>query len=384
MSAGPLSSAMRIAPLAAALAEQTERDRALPPELIGELREAGMFHLCLPRSQGGPEAEPAEMFEALEALARGDGASAWCAMVASTSSLLGAYLQPQRAGEIFDGGRSVAAGVFAPRGAATPEGEEFTVAGRWSFVSGIGHSDWVFCGCIVNDADGPQLLEGGRPDVRLMAMPRSEVEVIDTWSVAGLCGTGSHDVSADRRAVPAGRGVSLFSQRPLEPGPLYAFPLFGLLALGICAVSLGIARGALDELGMLAGAKRPAPGARSLAERPVVQSDLARAEAALRAARALALDQIGAAWSAAEAGRELTDELRLGLRLAATHGTETAAAVATTAYRAGGGSSIYSSSPLQRRFRDANVATQHMMVAPPTWELAGRLLLGQPTDTSQL
>ena len=121
-----------------------------------------------------------------------------------------------------------------------------------------------------------------------------------------------------------------------------------------------------------------------MAERSTVQVELARAEASLRAARALALEQIQSAWMAAERGEALSDELRLGLRLAATHATETAAHVATAMYRAGGGSSIYSSSPLQRRFRDANVATQHMMVAPATWELAGRLLFGQPTDTSQL
>jgi len=384
MTEAPLESARRIAPLAAALAEQIERDRALPAELIGELREAGMFHLCLPRSRGGPEAGAAEFFEVLETLGRGDGATGWCAMVASTSSLLGAYLEPGQADAIFDGGRSIAAGVFAPRGRATRADHGFTVDGRWAFVSGIGHSDWVLAGCIVHGGDGPELLPGGRPDVRLMAMPAGEVEVIDTWSVAGLCGTGSHDVATGARAVPAARGVSLFSDRPREPGALYAFPLFGLLALGISAVAMGIARGALEELIALAAGKRPAPGTRSPAERATIQTEVARAEAALRAARALALEQIGAAWGAAEAGRALTDELRLGLRLASTHATETAAAVATAAYRAGGAGAIYSASPLQRRLRDANVATQHMMVAPATWELTGRLLLGQPTDTSQL
>jgi hypothetical protein len=53
-------------------------------------------------------------------------------------------------------------------------------------------------------------------------------------------------------------------------------------------------------------------------------------------------------------------------------------------YHAAGGSSIYDSSPLQRRFRDVHVATQHVMVAPATWELTGRLLLGLRTDTTQL
>nr|MBA3808853.1 hydroxylase [Solirubrobacterales bacterium] len=95
-------------------------------------------------------------------------------------------------------------------------------------------------------------------------------------------------------------------------------------------------------------------------------------------------EQARAAWSAAEGGEPISVEQRLGLRLAASHATETAAAVVTAMYHAGGGSSIYDSSPLQRRLRDVHVATQHMMVAPPSWELSGRLLLGLASDTSQL
>jgi indole-3-acetate monooxygenase len=48
--------------------------------------------------------------------------------------------------------------------------------------------------------------------------------------------------------------------------------------------------------------------------------------------------------------------------------------------RRGGGSAIYDSHRLQRRLRDA----QHMLVARATWELSGRVLLGLPTDLSQL
>ncbi len=380
----PAQAARRIAPLAASLSVQTERDRALTPELLEELRAAGLFHLCLPRSAGGPEAAPAELFEALETLGRADGASGWVAMIASTTAVLGAYLSPAETGAIFAGGQSIAGGVFAPRGRALRHGASFQVTGRWSFVSGVGHSDWVFGGCIVQGDQGPELLAGGRPDIRLMALPRAEAEVIDTWHVSGLCGTGSHDLSVEDLSVERGRAVSLFSDRPREPGPLYAFPLFGLLALGIAAVALGIARGSIDALLGLVAAKPAAPGSRAPAERPALQAELARAEAALRAARAHAPVIIGLSWVPAVRGAPLTDSHRLGLRLAATHATETAAAVATAMYRAGGGSSIYADSPLQRCFRDANVATQHIMVAPTSWELTGRLLLGAPTDTSQL
>lgn len=380
----PVQAAARIAPHAASLAERIEHERALPPELLGELLDAGLLSMCLPGVLGGREAEPREMALALEQLARGDGASAWCAMIASTSSLLGAFLPAAEAARIYAGGRAVTGGVFAPRGHAQRREDGFLVSGRWSFVSGVGHCAWVMGGCVVHDGEQPELLPGGGPDVRLMLMPIESVEVIDTWSVVGLRGTGSHDIAAADLLVPAERAVSLFSDRPLYPGPLYAFPLFGLLALGIAAVALGIARGAIEDLVELAGGKPPSGSAKPLAARATVQAQVARAEAALRAARALLLEEAAASWAAAASGGPIDTERRLGLRLAATHATRTSATVATAMYEAGGGTSIYDSCPLQRRFRDAHVATQHMMVAPTSWELTGRLLLGLPSDTAQL
>jgi hypothetical protein len=51
--------------------------------------------------------------------------------------------------------------------------------------------------------------------------------------------------------------------------------------------------------------------------------------------------------------------------------------VVTSAYRAGGGSSVYASSPLQRRLRDVNALTQHFLVRNDTLTTAGAILAGQ-------
>jgi alkylation response protein AidB-like acyl-CoA dehydrogenase len=214
----------------------------------------------------------------------------------------------------------------------------------------------------------------------MMFMRAHEVELIDTWDAVGMRGTGSGDMAVKDVRVPQGRSVSFMTDRPRDTGPLYAFPPFGLLALGIAAVASGNARAALEDLKALAGAKKPGGSSRSLAERSTIQADFARAEAALEAARALAEARIAVAWGQASNGSALDAPARAGLRLAATHLTRTAADVVRCAYDMAGGSSVYSSHPLQRRFRDAHVATQHMMVAPPTYELAGRVLLGLPTD----
>src|ERR1700740_1557860 len=110
----PLLAAQRIAPLAAELAERIERERCLPSGLLRELVDAGLFSLCLPRALGGGERQTRELVLALEELARGDGATGWCAMIASTSSLLGAYLPPAEAELIFAGGRNVTGGGLGP------------------------------------------------------------------------------------------------------------------------------------------------------------------------------------------------------------------------------------------------------------------------------
>jgi alkylation response protein AidB-like acyl-CoA dehydrogenase len=217
-----------------------------------------------------------------------------------------------------------------------------------------------------------------------MLFPHSQAKIVDTWNVSGLRGTGSHDLEIHDLLVPAGRSTSIITDRPREQGPLYRFPVFGLLALGGAAVALGIARASIDELVRLAAAKVPTGGRRRLSERGVVQTELAEAEAMIGSARAFLFEACAQAWQAASAASELPIAARARLRLAATHATATSAKVVDLMYNAGGGTSIYAGSPLQRCFRDVHVVTQHVMVARATLELVGRILFGLETDTSML
>ena len=380
----PVSEAQALAAIAAELAAEGEKERRLAPRLVEGIVEAGLFRLCVPASLGGLESPAGTLVEAVEELARGDGAAGWCLAINATSGLLAGYLEEEPARLIFGDTRSVAGGVFAPRGRATATQDGFRVTGRWPFASGCRHCDWLMGGCVVEEGDDVRRLPNGMPDVRLMLAPAREVIVHDTWRVAGLRATGSHDIEFAALRIPAGHGVSVFTDRPTAPGPLYAFPLFGLLAIAIAGVGLGIGRGALDDLVALAAAKTPTGSTRTLAQRSTAQAETARAEASLRSARAFLHEAIGEAWGEAATTGAVSVQQRGALRLAATHATTTGAAVAETAFRLGGASAIYDESPLQRRFRDAQVATQHMLVGPATWELTGRLLLGQPTDATQL
>jgi alkylation response protein AidB-like acyl-CoA dehydrogenase len=235
----------------------------------------------------------------------------------------------------------------------------------------------MFGGCVVAD-EGP---DGGTP--RILALPVAELEIIDTWQTGGLRGTGSHDAVASDVFVPEHRSLWLVDA-PTSDAALYRFPIFAFFALSIAAAALGNARGAIEDLRTLAVGKVGLGSRRTVAEKPGTWSAVAQAEASLRAARAFYYEAIGDAWDSARSGEAVSLEQRTGLRLAATHAVRTAADVARGMYDLGGGSAIYEDSPLQRRFRDAHTATAHFQVNAATWELTGRLLLGQPTETGML
>jgi indole-3-acetate monooxygenase len=368
--------------LARELAGSTEQARRLPEELVGRLRAGGLLRAGAPRSVGAPEAPPAVTLRCAETVARGDASAGWCVSIAATSSLLAAYLPADGAAEIFGDPEAVAAGVWAPRGTATPSDAGFRVSGRWPYCSGIMHSDFLFVGTVIDTGASPG---AGPARLRVVGLPTGEVEILDTWHTSGLRGTGSHDAVATDVFVPGHRTLSLFDG-PAVDAPLYRFPIFRYFALSIAAAALGNARGAIDDLAVLAAAKVGQDSRRTLAERPATQSAVAESEASLRAARAFYYQAIDDAWQAAQQPQPqpVSVELRTALRLAATHAVRTSAEVARAMYDLGGGTAIYEDSALQRRFRDAHVATAHFQVNPASWELTGRLLLGQPTRTEML
>ena len=375
-----LAEAEKISEVARGLAVDNERERRLVPALVERLRDSGLMRAGALRTLGAAQAPPGIALECAETIARGDAATGWCVSIAITSSLLAGYLPEEGAAEALGDARTIAAGVWAPRGVARPVDGGFLVSGRWAFCSGITHSEYFFGGCVLVTGDEA---EGAPPVLRAVGIPVREMEILDTWHTSGLRATGSHDAVADDVFIPTHRTISLLDG-PVVDASLYRFPLFGYFALSIAAAALGNARGAIDDLLDLAGRKVALGARRTLAEKPMTQAAVGQAEAALRAARAFYYQAIDDAWQAAESGGPVSVELRTGLRLAATHAVRTSAEVARSMYDLGGGSSIYETSPLQRRFRDANTATAHMQVNPAMWETTGRVLLDLPTNTTQL
>ena len=375
---------LALLPEIAVRAEETEKARRLPADLAAKLADAGAFNLSKPAALGGLELEPLDFMKIVATVAEADASAGWCVMIAVTSTLGAAYMPEPVAQEIFGADDVITGGVFAPMGKAEDQGDHYLLSGQWQWGSGSANCSWLGGGAMIFKDGDLQKFESGAPYHRMLFFPAQDVSFIDSWHVAGLKGTGSGDFSVENLKVPKDRSVSFVGDQPRDPGALYKFPLFGLLALGVSSVALGNARAALEEISNIAINKKTPGGGRSMAQRATVQADLARASAQLGGAFAYLEAAISECWAEAKGAGAISAKGRANLRLACAHATEISAEVCKIAYTLGGGGAVYSTSSLQRRFRDAHVATQHIATAPAVFELAGRVLLEQPVDMAML
>jgi alkylation response protein AidB-like acyl-CoA dehydrogenase len=372
--AAVLDAVEALAPGIAGRAAEIEAARRLPADLLDDLKRAGVFRLLLPASHGGIEADVPSVFHVLETLARADASVAWTVMIGSASwrDLVG--LPRSTFDGLFASGPDVAiAGAINPTGSAEPVDGGYLVNGRWSFASGCEHADWILGDCVEGVVDGV-------PQLRIAVFTPDQVVIEDTWDVSGLRGTGSHHFRVDGVVVPAERTLSLQDESSCVDAPIVRIPQLALYSHAIATVAIGLARGALDDILDLAVHKVPLLAAAPLATNPTFQMELASAEAELSAARALLYDNADAMWAAAAHDVEPSMAERARLRACAVWMTECAASVVNRAYRAGGGSSLYSTCPLQRRLRDVHAITQHFLVRQDTLMTAGAVLAGNDVD----
>jgi alkylation response protein AidB-like acyl-CoA dehydrogenase len=377
-----LAAVAELAPRLAARAAETEAGRRLAPDVVDELRSAGCFRMLLPRSHGGDEVDLVTGMRVLEELARADGSVGWTVGIGGSGWLDLCHLPRATFDALYAGGPIVTAGVIAPSGTASPVDGGYRISGRWGFASGCEHADRLYGNCFdTGEVNGSG---EGPPPMRVAVFAPEEVAIEDTWTVSGLNGTGSHHVVVDDVVVPADRTYALLTAEPCVDTAMTRIPLPTPFASLLASVAIGIAQGALDDVLGLAPGKVPLFAPAPLASGPVFQQALATADARLRAARAILREDAGELFATAEADEDITVELRARVRASATWATDTAAAVVDAAYRAGGGTSLYATSPLQRRLRDVHAVTQHFLVRPDTMVMAGAVLAGQDTDTTLL
>ena len=372
--------------MARSLGDEAERLRQTPPELAEQIARAGLYQLYLPRSMGGPEADPLTAFQAVEELSRADGSVGWNVMIANAMALnlgrLPVDVGRELAGTPADyraAGSARPGGPSAGRVWQAPDG--WRVTGRWNFASGFHQARWLYCTCFLMDGEQPRRNAQGRPVLRAVWVPREKVTMVDTWSTVGMRGTGSQDFVVDDVFVP-NRHSLLADAPPLEPGPLYNNRArFVIVWTPSAANALGIARGAIDALAEIATTEASTLSTALLRDRPAVQARVGEADAIVNAARAYVLDAVGRLWARLCAGEAPTDQDIAQGRLAIVHAMHEAVRAVDKVFHAAGTNAIYTRLPLERAFRDVHVAVQHGAALPSYFESAGKVLLGlRPED----
>ncbi len=318
--------------------------------------------LMIPRPFGGAEIDPPTFIAILEAIAAVDASAAWCLGQTNVCSSVAAFLPAHSAAAIFGGAKPaiLAWGAGYVGRAAAVEGG-YRVSGKWSFTSGGHHATWLGRHCVVTEADGRERRGAdGAALTRTMLFPASVTRLQDVWHVIGLRGTGSDAYAVENLFVPEEHSLARDDPSELRyPAPLYLFPSNSLYGSGFAGVALGVARGMLDALIALAKAKTQRGLRNAMRESPVSQHEIARAEARLRAARMYLMGTVSEIWQSVLCTNRLTMEERVAIRLAATHVIREATEVANFGYHWAGATSIFETSPFERRFRGIHaVATQ--------------------------
>ncbi len=379
----PLEIARALAPRIRERADEIEAGRQLPPDLVMAIAEVKLFKVAISEAEGGLGADILTTLQVIEEIARADGSTGWCVAMGINTFRQSAQFAPEVRRKLFHSDAiGVSAGSANPRGRAVAVDGGYRVTGHWFFASGCMHSSLLHGACKVFDGDTPRRRPNGDQDVRIAYFcPKSGARIIDTWNVSGMRGTGSHDIEADDLFVPEEHTFSAMDRRARVTGPMNRMHGFDLAGCGFCCVGLGVARAAIDEFAELAQVKVPRSSSELLRDRPLVQARIGEAEATLRSGRAFLFDTVGEMWRTVLAGDHVTERQRSDLRMAMTHAAQCAAKATHMVCATAGTTSIFTSSPLERYARDAEVVTRHNQLQFVNYEAVGRTMLGLESNS---
>ena len=375
-----LNAAHDLSPLIRRFRDDTEADRRIARPVVDRLIETRLCRMALVTELQGLELPISDALDVYEQLAGAEASVAWVVWNNSLPCLFGRCLEKSARAEIFDEPNWLFANSTRPSGRAAEEGDGYRVNGRWALVSGCELAEWMLLMCVVEEDHEPRLTETGAPEMRMVFVRRRDCEILDTWRVGGLRGTGSHDVVVTDKRVPRRWTISPGDPSTIDR-PIGRIPIISTLAAGYAAQALGIARTSLDTLVELAKTKvSPDPGP-DPRDRPALQVSIAGEAAALAAAGEHLRSCTGRLWNAVNSGAAPTIEGITSVWTAAHHAADAATRAVDSMYAAGGTSSLYTDCPLERAHRDMHALLRHVIGQKAWLEDAGRVKLGMPPNS---
>ena len=348
-------------------ADEIEELRRIPADLAGELADAGMFRLLVPKSLGGEEIDYPSFVEITRLFAQADGSTAWCINQNNIFATDAARMLPGTALEIWGVHHGIVTnGPPSSDTVAIPTDGGYRLTGHWDFSSGSSHSTWVAARSQV---------EGRKGEMPMFLMPKSEVMMLDRWDVNGLRGTASFSFEADDVFV-ADSHVYMESDPSRVPGPVYVLPKIPMFGIGFATIALTLARQCLDDAIEIARSKTQRNIISAMVDRTTVHQEIGESEALIRATDAYVRQSAEAMWKSACGNGELDMATRIEVRMAATYGIRAAVEVVDTAYDMFGAGAIFKSTPIQRRWQDIHTIAQQIQGRKTNYETAGRYFLG--------
>ncbi len=378
----PLERIERLRDVIAKGGDEAQKLRKLPADTVDALIEEGLFRFAIPKELGGEDASAVETVAILEAIAAIDASVGWNVMLGSEINAMAAGgMDKTLAKEVFlDTPRVVMCGGGGPGStpshAIVQKDGSVKVWGETTFISGCHNSEWCFMGAPV--VEEGQEHTANPLAARMWFLHKSQFEILDTWDMAGLRGSGSHNVRAVGGVVPAKFAeVQLVAMPALYDNPVFRIPIPLRLSYNKVAIALGVARGCLEAFAQIANNKIPFLSASKLADRPIAQHRMGEMEAKYRAARAYVMEAMHEVEEELRAGAEAPSALTTqNARLACTYGANACMEVVDVLHNTAGTSGMQMASPLERKLRDAHGAATHRWVAHPLYTDLGKILLG--------
>jgi 3-hydroxy-9,10-secoandrosta-1,3,5(10)-triene-9,17-dione monooxygenase len=370
-------------PTLAAHSREAERLRRPVDSVWEALRASGIFYHFVPKIYGGLEFDLETYIDAMMPLGEGCSSTGWVAAFCVEHNWMLAHFSKEAQDETFGGKFPyvIAPGVTTPPGVLTSVEGGYRVTGRWKWGTGVMHADWILASAILQN--------GSRPHVYFILVPAEQADVIDTWHVDGMIGTGSNDIAMQDVFVPAHRVIDMkHMQDGTAPGcrmhsnPIFRMPMLPFLCVAAAIPAIGTARQAVqlfrDRL-----SKRVIVGTQnSQAEKPAAQMRLARAHVLARTAEVAIRQAAKENLALVDRSTPPTVEERIELRCRIAYAVKLAReAVQTLAEAAGAGAHMLDD-PLQRALRDINMMSCHVVYDLDTaLELQGRAMIGLPPNS---
>jgi alkylation response protein AidB-like acyl-CoA dehydrogenase len=370
--------AERLIPLIHELRHTTEQDRRIAEPVVQAIRQSDLCRMLLDTGVP-PRYTPDEWLSVLETLAGAEASVSWFVWNNALPCLWARFLDDEGRERILGDSRRVFAGSTRPTGQAVTTGGGFRLSGRWSLVSGCELADYVHLMSLVHEGGVPRMCAPGQPDLRVCFVPKGSYDILDTWHVGGLRGSGSHDVVVDDVFVPVEDSCS-----PAPPvaghSSLAQLPIIPVMTAGLGAQFLGMARAAMAVTIEILRCKVSVDPGASIHERPNVLADLASHSAAVAAAGSHLHTTMAAVWDRVSTHLP-TAEDRAALYSASLHAAAVGSAGVVAMHAAAGTTALYRDCPLERSLRDLYTMERHIAAQPLWLEDAGRVLLGYaPTN----